>query len=146
MGSLRGQSPYLNLLRSLEESIPSLAGRYTAIRQPYLSYRPARLHYRLAESIPGLNKRLQMRAQRAHKNGAGLIDDGRRHYWSRGGPVGGEGGGGVRGDIFIYMDRSPHPPPLRFSSYTTPAGEVSVEGIYCVQAIEEDRAASKSPH
>ncbi len=32
------------------------------VRQPYLSYRPARLH-RPAESIPGLLKRLQRRAQ-----------------------------------------------------------------------------------
>jgi hypothetical protein len=37
-----------------------------SVRQPYLTYRPARLH-RLAESIPctdhGLVKRLQIRAQ-----------------------------------------------------------------------------------
>ncbi len=32
------------------------------VRHPYLSHRPARLH-RLAESIPGLLKRLQIRAQ-----------------------------------------------------------------------------------
>jgi hypothetical protein len=31
------------------------------VRQPYLAYRPTRLH-RLAESIPGLHKRLQIRA------------------------------------------------------------------------------------
>ncbi len=93
--SERAEPVSVNLLRSLEESIPSLAGRYTAIRQPYLSYRPARLHYRLAESIPGIYKRLQIRTQRAHENGAGLIDDGLRHYWSRGGggKVGGGGGG-----------------------------------------------------
>jgi hypothetical protein len=32
------------------------------VGQPYLSYRPARLH-RLPESVPGLLKRLQIRAQ-----------------------------------------------------------------------------------
>ncbi len=32
------------------------------VRQPYFSYRPVRLH-RLAKSIPGLHKRLQIRAQ-----------------------------------------------------------------------------------
>ncbi len=32
-----------------------------SVRQPYLSYRPARL-LRLAKSIPGLHKRLQIRA------------------------------------------------------------------------------------
>ncbi len=37
------------------------------VRQPYLSYRPARL-YRLAESITGLLKGLQIRAQGAYLN------------------------------------------------------------------------------
>ncbi len=37
------------------------AWRVGSVRQPYLSYRPARLH-RLAESIPGLLKSLQIRA------------------------------------------------------------------------------------
>ncbi len=32
------------------------------VRQPYLSYRPARLHRSLSESIPGLHKRSQIRA------------------------------------------------------------------------------------
>jgi hypothetical protein len=40
--------------------IDSQPGR--SVRQPYLSYRPARLR-RLVESIPGLHKRLQIQAQ-----------------------------------------------------------------------------------
>jgi hypothetical protein len=39
------------------------------------------------------------------------------HGGGRGGHVG--GGGGVRGDIFIYMDRSPHPPAAVFLIYNT---------------------------
>jgi hypothetical protein len=39
--------------------IDSQAG--VPVRQPYLSYRPDKLH-RLAKSIPGLHKRLQIRA------------------------------------------------------------------------------------
>ncbi len=92
--SERAESVSVNLLRSLEESIPSLAGRYTAIyTATQFPYPPARLHYRLAESIPGIHKRLQIRTQRTHENGAGLIDDGLRHYWSRGGGSRGWGGG-----------------------------------------------------
>ncbi len=49
---------FVNLLRS--PGFDSL--RCGLVRHPYLSYRPARLH-RLAESIPGLLKRSQIRAQ-----------------------------------------------------------------------------------
>jgi hypothetical protein len=48
---------FVDLLRS--PRIDSQPGG--PVRQPYLSYRPDRLH-RLAESNPGLNKRLQIRA------------------------------------------------------------------------------------
>jgi hypothetical protein len=48
---------FVNILRS--PGIDSQPGR--PVRQPYLSYLPARLHG-LAESIPGLHKRLQIRA------------------------------------------------------------------------------------
>jgi hypothetical protein len=48
---------FVNLLRSL--GMNSKPGG--PVRQPYLSCRTARLH-RLAESIPGLLKRLQIRA------------------------------------------------------------------------------------
>ncbi len=51
---------FVNLLRS--PGIDSQPGR--PIRKPYLTYRPARLH-RLAESIPGLLTRLQIRALRS---------------------------------------------------------------------------------
>jgi hypothetical protein len=50
---------FVNLLRSPGIDFPILAGRYDSTT--YLSYRPARLH-RLVESIPGLHKRLQIRA------------------------------------------------------------------------------------
>ena len=42
------------------------------VRQPYLLYRLARLH-RLAESIPGLLKRLQIRAQATLASGIGSL-------------------------------------------------------------------------
>jgi hypothetical protein len=42
--------------------IDSQPGEPVRVRQPYLTCRPARLHWR-AESIPGLLKRLQIRAQ-----------------------------------------------------------------------------------
>jgi hypothetical protein len=52
------ESVFVSLLRS-----PGIGSRsWRAGKQPYLSYRPARLH-RLAESIPGLLKRSQIRAQ-----------------------------------------------------------------------------------
>jgi hypothetical protein len=53
------QSPnlYINLLWS--PGIDSQPGG--PVRQPYLTYRPARLH-RLSESIPGLLERLQIQA------------------------------------------------------------------------------------
>ncbi len=43
------------------------------VRQPYLLYRLARLH-RLAESIPGLLKRLQIRAQATLASGIGSLE------------------------------------------------------------------------
>jgi hypothetical protein len=43
------------------------------VRQPYLLYRLARLH-RLAESIPGLLKRLQIRAQATLANRIGSLE------------------------------------------------------------------------
>ena len=47
----------VNLLRGPGiDSLPS-----GPVLQPYLTYRPARLHW-LAERIPGLHKRLQIRA------------------------------------------------------------------------------------
>ncbi len=49
---------FVNLLRS--PGIDSQPGG--PVRQPYLKYRPAWLH-KLAESIPGLLKRLRIRAQ-----------------------------------------------------------------------------------
>ncbi len=49
---------FVDLLRS-----PGIDSQHGGpVRQPYLSYHPARLH-RQAESIPGLQKRLQIRAQ-----------------------------------------------------------------------------------
>ncbi len=51
------ESEFVNLLRN--PRIDSLSGG--PVRQPYLTYRPARLH-RLAESIPWPLKRLQIRA------------------------------------------------------------------------------------
>jgi hypothetical protein len=56
--SFIGSEPvFANLLRS--PRIDSQPGG--PVRQPYLSYRPAKLH-RLAESTPGLLKRLKIRA------------------------------------------------------------------------------------
>jgi hypothetical protein len=49
--------------------IPGLAGRYG---QPYLTYRPPRLQ-RLAESIPELLKRLQIRALDRHLKTTGTV-------------------------------------------------------------------------
>ena len=52
------------------------------IRLHYLTYRPARLH-RLAESILGLLKRLQTRAQHSEGNGYlfySILEDG-SPYW-----------------------------------------------------------------
>jgi hypothetical protein len=49
---------FVNLLRSPGIDFQT----FGPVRQPYLSYRLARLH-RLAKSIPGLLKRLQIRAQ-----------------------------------------------------------------------------------
>jgi hypothetical protein len=54
----RPQPEFVNLLRS--PGIDSQPGG--PVRQPYLTYRPAQLHS-LAESIPGLLTRLQIRAQ-----------------------------------------------------------------------------------
>jgi hypothetical protein len=51
------ETEFVNLIKNL--GIDSLPGGPE--RQPYLTYRPARL-YRLAESIPGLLKSLQIRA------------------------------------------------------------------------------------
>jgi hypothetical protein len=48
-------------------------------RQPYLTYRPARLH-RLAKSIPGLLKRLQIQALKGGGGGRGGEE---RTYLSR---------------------------------------------------------------
>jgi hypothetical protein len=56
--SQKPEPVFVDLLRS--PGIDSQPGG--PVRQPYLTYRPARL-YRLAESIPGLLKRLQIRAQ-----------------------------------------------------------------------------------
>jgi hypothetical protein len=49
----------VNLLRS--QGIDSQPGG--PVQQPYLKYRPAAWLHRLVESIPGLLKRLQIRAQ-----------------------------------------------------------------------------------
>jgi hypothetical protein len=54
---MKTQYGLVDLLRS--PGIDSQPGG--PVRQPYLTYRPARLH-KLAESIPGLYKRLQIRA------------------------------------------------------------------------------------
>jgi hypothetical protein len=54
-----------------EPGIDSQPGR--PVRQPYLLYRLARLH-RLAESIPGLLKRLQIRAQATLASGIGSLE------------------------------------------------------------------------
>ncbi len=53
----RAEPEFVNIYEA-QESIPSLAGLYD---NPYMTYRPFKLH-RLAESIPGLLKRLQIRA------------------------------------------------------------------------------------
>jgi hypothetical protein len=50
------ESEFVNLSRSGIDSQPGGPGR---VRQPYLTYRSARLHS--LESIPGLMKRLQSR-------------------------------------------------------------------------------------
>ncbi len=61
---------FVNLLRSpgIDSQLGGLA------RQPYLTYRPARLH-RLSESIPGLLKRLQIRALKLGRTNIRHIDD-----------------------------------------------------------------------
>ncbi len=66
---------FVNLLRG--PGIHSQPGG--PVWQPYLKYRPAGLH-RLAESIPGLLKRLQIRAQiweakKPHKKLGNLMTD-----------------------------------------------------------------------
>ena len=58
--SLRPEPVFVNLLFS--PGIDSQPGAGGPVRQPYLSYRPAKLH-RLAESIPVLHEHLQIRAQ-----------------------------------------------------------------------------------
>ena len=55
--NLAPEPEFVNILRS--PGIDSQPGG--SVRQPYLTYRPAWLH-RLAESIPGLLKRLQILA------------------------------------------------------------------------------------
>jgi hypothetical protein len=69
--NLAPEPEFINILRS--PGIDSQPGRW--VRQPYLTYRPAWLH-RLAESIPGLLKRLQIRAL-----------DSRREMWEGLGPI-----------------------------------------------------------
>ncbi len=52
----RSEPEFVNLLRSSGND----SQHGGPVRQPFLTYRPARLH-RQAESIPGLLKRLQIR-------------------------------------------------------------------------------------
>ncbi len=54
---MQSEPVFVNLVRSLGIGSQPCG----PVRQSYLSYRPTRLH-RLAESIPGIHKRLQIRA------------------------------------------------------------------------------------
>jgi hypothetical protein len=69
--NLAPEPEFVNILRS--PGIDSQPGGW--VRPPYLAYRPAWLH-RLAESIPGLLKRLQIRAL-----------DSRSEVWEGLGPI-----------------------------------------------------------